>query len=111
MEKMVSFSPKDVIFLLNKWDSIAHEDDKVQEKFWEKTKLNLRKSWEEVDDSCIFMISAQEVSVLEKYYCDSLLTFFLKHRATQTDTNRHTMSLTFISNTHFFKSNRNMCTF
>lgn len=58
--KMVSFSPKDVIFLLNKWDSIAHEDNEIQEAFLEKTKLNLRKSWKEVDDSCIFMISAQK---------------------------------------------------
>lgn len=85
MGKMVSFSPKDVIFLLNKWDSIAHEDDEIQEAFLEKTKLNLRKSWKEVDDSCIFMISAQKVSVLEKHYCDSLLKFL----NTPCNSNRH----------------------
>lgn len=59
---MVSFSPKDVIFLLNKWDTIAHVDDEHKEKFLEKTKQNLRKSWKEVEDSCIFMISAYKVT-------------------------------------------------
>lgn len=61
MGGMVSFSPKDVIFLLNKWDTIAHVDDEHKEKFLEKTKQNLRKSWKEVEDSCIFMISAYKV--------------------------------------------------
>lgn len=67
MEGMVSFSRKDVIVLLNKWDTIAHEDDEHQEAFFEKTKQDLRKYWKEVEDSCIFMISAAKVHVLEKY--------------------------------------------
>lgn len=75
MGGMVSFRPKDVIFLLNKWDSIAHEDDERQEAFLEKTKQDLRKSWREVEDSCIFMISAPKVYVSEKYKYDSLLKF------------------------------------
>lgn len=38
MHEMVSFSPEDVIFLLNKWDTISHEDDDQLEKFIEDTK-------------------------------------------------------------------------
>lgn len=62
MDQMVSFSPRDVIFLLNKWDVIAHEEEEKCERFFENTKYILRRSWKEVDDSCIFKISATKVS-------------------------------------------------
>lgn len=84
MGGMVSFSPKDVIFLLNKWDTIAHEDDEHKEKFLEKTKQNLRKSWKEVEDSCIFMISAYKVhlqcmTASRAYALDAVLFFYYQH--------------------------------
>lgn len=61
MDEMVSFNPKDVIFLLNKWDTIAHVEEKNREEYFEKTKKVIRKSWKEVDDSYIFQISAVKV--------------------------------------------------
>lgn len=61
MHEMVSFSPEDVIFLLNKWDTISHEDDDQLEKFIEDTKKCLHQWWREVDDSCIFRLSASKV--------------------------------------------------
>lgn len=61
MHEMVSFSPEDVIFLLNKWDTISHEDDDQLEKFIEETKECLHQWWREVDDSCIFRVSASKV--------------------------------------------------
>lgn len=61
MDKMVSFSPEDVIFLLNKWDTISHEDVEQQETYIEKTKKCLHQIWKKVDDSCIFKFSAKKV--------------------------------------------------
>lgn len=69
MAGMVSFSPEDVIFLLNKWDTITHVDEDNLEIFFEKTKENLRKVWNDVDESRIFRISATKVSkiyIIEK---------------------------------------------
>lgn len=62
MDRMVSFSPEDVIFLLNKWDTISHEDVEQQETYFEKIKECLHQTWKEVDDSCIFKFSAIKVS-------------------------------------------------
>lgn len=62
MDGMVSFSPEDVIFLLNKWDTISHEDVEQQETFFLKAKECLHQTWKELDDSCIFKFSAKKVS-------------------------------------------------
>lgn len=62
MDKMVCFNPEDVIFLLNKWDAISHEKDEQLEEFFKKAKTYLRKLWKEVEDSCIFRISAVKIS-------------------------------------------------
>lgn len=62
MDGMVCFNPEEVIFLLNKWDAISHEDDDQLEEFFKNAKTYLRKLWEEVEDSCIFKISAVKVS-------------------------------------------------
>lgn len=69
MARMVCFSPEDVIFLLNKWDTISHEGDDQIENFFKKTKTYLRKVWEKVDESNIFRISATKVKV---YYIINL---------------------------------------
>lgn len=63
MNSMVSFSPEDVIFLLNKWDTISHEDDDQLERFMEETKECLHKWWKDVDDSCILRTSATKLIV------------------------------------------------
>lgn len=72
MDGMVSFSPKDVIFLLNKWDTISHEDVKKLENFFEESKKSLHKNWENVDDSCIFKISATKVSYFLLSVCKKM---------------------------------------
>lgn len=59
---MVSFNPEDVIFLLNKWDTLSHEDEDLLETYFEETKEKLRKVWNDVDESRIFKISASKVS-------------------------------------------------
>lgn len=59
---MVSFNPEDVIFLLNKWDTLSHEDEELLENYFEETKEKLRKVWNDVDESRIFKISASKVS-------------------------------------------------
>lgn len=64
MAGMVSFSPEDVIFLLNKWDTIFHEEDDQLKNYFEETKKCLRKVWDDVDESRIFKISAKQVSTV-----------------------------------------------
>lgn len=62
MDEMVSFNPKDVIFLLNKWETIAHVKENNRDEYFEKNKTCIRTSWKETDDSYIFQISAVKVS-------------------------------------------------
>lgn len=69
MAGMVSFSPEDVIFLLNKWDCISHEDEDTLKNYFKETKAYLRIVWNDVDESRIFRISARKVSkiyIIEK---------------------------------------------
>lgn len=61
MNQMVSFSPEDVIFLLNKWDTLSDEDEKKKEEYLKKSKETLHEYWEEIDESFIFQISATKV--------------------------------------------------
>lgn len=69
---MVSFTPEDVIFLLNKWDTISHLDVEQQNTFFEETTESLHKLWKEVDDSCIFRNSAIKVKcILYNVVCQS----------------------------------------
>ncbi|XP_065941981.1 bacterial dynamin-like protein [Magallana gigas] len=69
MDEMVSFNPKDVIFLLNKWETIAHVKENNRDEYFEKTKTCIRTSWKETDDSYIFQISAvkREKKNIPKY--------------------------------------------
>lgn len=61
MNHMVSFCPEDVIFLLNKWDTLSDEDEKKIEEYLKKSKETLHKYWGELDESCVFKISATKV--------------------------------------------------
>lgn len=75
---MPSYNPKNVFFLLNKWDTFYHGYLHHQEMLFEEIKLILRKSWRKVDDSSVFKISAEKVS---KFYIIGLKNnpiYFLK---------------------------------
>ena len=53
---MPCFCPKDAIFVLNKWDTIHDEDEKME--FLALTKRKLRELWKEIDDSNIKILVA-----------------------------------------------------
>lgn len=56
---MVSFNHDDVIFLLNKWDSILDDDEK--ETFFERSKKVIGSTWEKVQDDRILRLSMNKV--------------------------------------------------
>lgn len=56
---MVSFNQKDVIFLLNKWDTLLDDDDKIT--FYENTQTQIRKIWKEVKSERIMKMSMNKV--------------------------------------------------
>lgn len=62
MDGISTFKLKDVIFLLNKWDTISHMDDTEQKQFLKETREHLRKLLKDVDEPCIFKTSATKVS-------------------------------------------------
>lgn len=61
MDEMTRFDPNDVIFLLNKWDVIAHKEH--LEKYFERCEQVIYRSWKEVYCSFIFQISAVKVPI------------------------------------------------
>lgn len=73
--RMVSFSRQDVIFLLNKWDSLLKKDDK--DGFYEKTKFHFRDLWADVDDKCILKMSMNTVCISSVLFC--FFTLFIIH--------------------------------
>lgn len=54
---MVSFSPEDVVFVMNKWDSLCMEKDTKIERFQINIMETIRNCWREVDDSCVLKLS------------------------------------------------------
>lgn len=58
---MAGLTPKNVIFLLNKWDAISYKDDAQQEQFYKETKRTICKIWKKVNGSYIFKISTLKV--------------------------------------------------
>lgn len=54
---MVSFSPNDVIFVMNKWDSLCMETELKKKEYTENTKESLQTVWRDVDDDCILQLS------------------------------------------------------
>lgn len=99
LNKMVSFSPEDVIFLLNKWDTIDHESVQKLEKFFEQSKKSLHKNWEKVDDSCIFRISAKKVAKRKPKYTKDFDLFLmtLKEVIARNENKRVEVHLRFLS--------------
>lgn len=55
--QMVSFSPNDVIFVMNKWDSLCMETELKKKEYTENTKKSLQTVWRDVDDDCILQLS------------------------------------------------------
>lgn len=56
---MVSFNHDDVIFLLNKWDALLHDDEK--ETFFEESKELIGSIWKKVQDDRILRLSMNKV--------------------------------------------------
>lgn len=54
---MVSFSPNDVIFVMNKWDTLCMMTDLKKKEYTENTKERLRTVWRDVADDCILQLS------------------------------------------------------
>lgn len=59
LEEMVSFDPKDVIFLLNKWDTFLEDDDR--KGFFEDINKELCSIWENVNPTRILKFSINKV--------------------------------------------------
>lgn len=58
---MQSYNPEDVLFLLNKWDTLYQRDVDLKGMLFDEAKLILRKTWRKVDDSRIFKIAVGRV--------------------------------------------------
>lgn len=54
---MVSFSPNDVIFVMNKWDSLFMETELKKKEYTENAKKSLQTVWRDVADDCILQLS------------------------------------------------------
>ena len=64
---MPCFCPKDVIFVLNKWDVIRREEDKKE--FLKITHKNLHELWEEIEDNNIKTLAAVRFFFSERAQC------------------------------------------
>lgn len=98
MNQMVSFCPEDVIFLLNKWDTLSDEDEREIEKYLKKSKEILHRYWEELDESCVFKISATKALKKEPEYTKLFDSFVevLKDVITKSEKKRVGLHLRFI---------------
>lgn len=61
---MPCFCPKDVIFVLNKWDVISKEQDKKE--FLKITQKKLHELWEEIEDNNIKTLAAVMIFYIER---------------------------------------------
>lgn len=66
--EMPCFSPEDVIFITNKWDSLHTDEDSSDEdeenKVWENTKSNIKNRWPSVKEDHIFKLNLKDVIVV-----------------------------------------------
>lgn len=58
---MVSFDPSDVIFLLNKWDTLIFVEES-EESFYKSMKDNVSKLWKDVRGDYILKSAGGRVS-------------------------------------------------
>lgn len=61
LDEMVSFDHEDVIFLLNKWDTLLEDDE--QKIYFEDTKKRIRSIWKETKPTRILKLSMKKVYV------------------------------------------------
>lgn len=66
MEEMVSFDPSDVVFLLNKWDSLIFEEES-EELFYKTMKDNVRNLWKDARGDYILKSAGGRVKTMETY--------------------------------------------
>lgn len=59
LDEMVSFNPKDVIFLLNKWDTLLDDDEKST--YYKKIQKEIQSIWKEVGPGRILRLSMNKV--------------------------------------------------
>lgn len=59
LDEMISFNQKDVIFLLNKWDTLLDGDEKLT--FYEKIQKEIQSIWKEVGPGRILRLSMNKV--------------------------------------------------
>lgn len=59
LKGMVSFDHDDVIFLLNKWDTLLDDDEK--DTFFESSKKHISNIWKEVKPDRILKLSMNKV--------------------------------------------------
>lgn len=66
--EMPCFSPEDVIFITNKWDSLHTDADSSDEdeenKVLENTKSNIKNRWPSVKEDHIFKLNLKDVIVV-----------------------------------------------
>lgn len=67
LEGMVSFDHDDVIFLMNKWDTLLDDDEK--DTFFESAKENLSSIWEAVKPQRILKLSMNKVLKIDLSSC------------------------------------------
>lgn len=58
---MVSFDPRDAIFLLNKWDSLIFSDDEPEEVVFNNILRKLKKLWGTVTERNVLKFAAGRV--------------------------------------------------
>lgn len=61
MDKMVCFDPRDVIFLLNKWDSIIFSDDDTEDGVFEEIFEKLSSLWTRIKVDYVLKSAAGKV--------------------------------------------------
>lgn len=75
LDEMVSFNPKDVIFLLNKWDTLLDDDEQLQ--FNKKIEKEIQNIWKDVDPGRILRLSMNKVwshsSIIYIFFIESFL--------------------------------------
>lgn len=74
MENMVSFDPSDVIFLLNKWDSLIFSDDEPEDEVFNNILRKLKQLWVNVTVRNILKFAAGRVCSITTL-CKCAFTF------------------------------------
>lgn len=70
---MPCFNPENVIFITNKWDTIANEeedssDEDEETKTWNILKDNIKRRWPSVKEEFIFKMNLRDV-IINQIHC------------------------------------------